>query len=704
MIYQEVFNSMMHTYTKQKLYDIAKENYLELVRFCNILDQEGYWEQAETVLKMTIYECLDWYVEAVLIQLAVNFNMADTEQRKFIYTISRFNTFDINEENEISKTVYEEAVKAVLAPPVLLQLCGLRDNEKSSGLAGLFFDALLNIILIQTYLSSIVNSLVVRYITELYKRISVFLYSVVENSQIIDEKYIFYKISNTDLEKSTNGIKEAGDDFNSYKNNIIRIPNKKRGSISRNRSRDFINKQEISDKLDCISKQEISDELDYVSKQEISDELDCVSKQEVSDKQEISDKQDLANKQDVLEKQVFADKTEEIQFRQYMKNKLSRNTVNINRTKTGAAYEEEDSFKQYIGNYEEFEDSLEHNERLLEHKEELNNTEANITDEVKAITTEAVDKTKTENTNLSKADVITDTKTKDISQVITEVKQKTRLDELLTELNGLIGLTEVKKEINSLINLIKVKKMREKHNLPVMDMSYHMVFTGNPGTGKTTVARLVAEIYREIGLLSIGSLLETDRAGLVAGFVGQTAIKVTEVVDKAIGGVLFIDEAYSLSNSIGANDFGGEAIDTLVKLMEDHRDDLVIIAAGYTKEMEGFLKSNTGLVSRFNKYVEFPDYTVDELIQILNSMSSKSGFDIEEEAITIVKNYLQSRTMDEIKAFGNARGIRNMFEKMVMNHANRIVECLEPTISQLTLIQKDDVFFWKDAGERGVLC
>ena len=255
----------------------------------------------------------------------------------------------------------------------------------------------------------------------------------------------------------------------------------------------------------------------------------------------------------------------------------------------------------------------------------------------------------------------------------------------------MIGLDGVKEEVNSLINLIKVRKMREKFNMPVMDMSYHMVFTGNPGTGKTTVARIVAELYKELGLLSKGNLVETDRAGLVAGYVGQTAIKVTEIVEKAIGGVLFIDEAYSLTNNTSGNDFGNEAIDTLVKLMEDHRDDFVVIVAGYKKEMEGFLKANTGLVSRFNKFIEFKDYTEEELIDILKMMANKSAMKIDEEAISYVTKQLDKMTKAAKNRFGNARGIRNVFEKIITSQANRLVNYEDPTIDQLQQIIYDDV-------------
>ena len=246
------------------------------------------------------------------------------------------------------------------------------------------------------------------------------------------------------------------------------------------------------------------------------------------------------------------------------------------------------------------------------------------------------------------------------------------LDELMAELNGLIGLADVKREVNSLINLIKVRKMRESHGLKVMDMSFHMVFTGNPGTGKTTVARLVAKIYKQLGFLSKGQLIETDRSGLVAGYVGQTAGKVTDVVNSALGGILFIDEAYALARKGMDNDFGREAIDTLVKLMEDHRDDLVVIVAGYTDEMHDFLTANPGLISRFNKYIDFADYTDEELMDILHMNAKRQGYAVSETADAVVRDMLGAMTLSERMDFGNARGMRNTLEKLVQAQANRL--------------------------------
>lgn len=269
--------------------------------------------------------------------------------------------------------------------------------------------------------------------------------------------------------------------------------------------------------------------------------------------------------------------------------------------------------------------------------------------------------------------------------------EKDGLEERLSELEALIGLGQVKKEINSLINLIKVKKVREEYGMPAMNISYHMVYTGNPGTGKTTVARLVAAIYKELGILSKGNLVETDRSGLVAGYVGQTALKVKEVVEEALGGVLFIDEAYSLAGDNLPGDFGKEAVDALVKLMEDNRDNLVVIVAGYKEEMQAFLKSNTGLISRFNRFIEFPDYTEKELTDILLSMAEKAGLTVEEEAQKYITEYLSGMKAEKAKEFGNARGIRNIFEKILINQANRLAACDKPTREQVSVIHLTDV-------------
>ena len=278
------------------------------------------------------------------------------------------------------------------------------------------------------------------------------------------------------------------------------------------------------------------------------------------------------------------------------------------------------------------------------------------------------------------------------------------LDELLDDLNALIGLENVKREVETLVNLIKIRKLREEKGLRVMDMSFHMVFTGNPGTGKTTIARLIAKIYKQLGFLSNGQLIETDRSGLVAGYVGQTALKVQEVVKSAMGGILFIDEAYALTRRGMENDFGREAVDTLVKLMEDHRRDLVVIVAGYTREMQDFLNSNPGLLSRFNKYVDFPDYTTDELMAILAMNAKKQGYTVEEEANAALRGVLDRMTPADRVDFGNARGMRNTLEKLVEAQANRLAKEQSAALSveqlqTITLADARDILPKEEEGE-----
>jgi SpoVK/Ycf46/Vps4 family AAA+-type ATPase len=220
--------------------------------------------------------------------------------------------------------------------------------------------------------------------------------------------------------------------------------------------------------------------------------------------------------------------------------------------------------------------------------------------------------------------------------------------------------------------------------------SRHLVFSGNPGTGKTTIARLVAQIYRSLGILRKGHLIETDRAGLVAGYVGQTAIKVKEVVESALGGVLFIDEAYSLASG-GSNDFGQEAIETLLKMMEDHRDDLVLVVAGYTEKMQEFLDSNPGLRSRFNKHIHFDDYGKDQLVQIFKSFCQKADFKTSVGAEDELSAIFDALIALKDESFGNARLARNLFEMAVSKQANRIVALPQIDKEVLSLIEPADI-------------
>ena len=265
------------------------------------------------------------------------------------------------------------------------------------------------------------------------------------------------------------------------------------------------------------------------------------------------------------------------------------------------------------------------------------------------------------------------------------------LEELLAELDGLCGLEKVKADVKSLINLVKVRRLREEAGLPVPPMSLHLVFLGNPGTGKTTVARLLARLYHAIGVLSQGQLVEVDRSGLVAGFVGQTAIKTGEVVQKAIGGVLFIDEAYALASQDNANDFGHEAVEVLLKGMEDHRDDLIVIVAGYTGPMERFIHSNPGLESRFNKYFHFDDYDAGELLAIFRSLCKKNGYALSPEGEAWAEGALRELYENRDENFGNARDVRNLFERAVARQADRVARLESPTREQLMELRAEDL-------------
>ena len=268
---------------------------------------------------------------------------------------------------------------------------------------------------------------------------------------------------------------------------------------------------------------------------------------------------------------------------------------------------------------------------------------------------------------------------------------------LREELESLIGLDLIKKEVDGLINLVTVNKLRLQHGLKVEDLSLHMVFSGNPGTGKTMIARLMSRIYHSLGILSKGHLIEVDRGGLVAGFVGQTAIKTREVIDKALGGVLFIDEAYALTTR-GGNDYGQEAVETLLKAMEDNREDLIVIVAGYVDLMNEFVKSNPGLESRFNRFMYFPDYNLDEMMGIFDLRCKNSGYVLAADARELLSQIIKEESQDNI-GFGNARGVRNLFEQAVSRQANRLAGQKDVTRMQLMEITREDLEDREAAGE-----
>jgi len=263
------------------------------------------------------------------------------------------------------------------------------------------------------------------------------------------------------------------------------------------------------------------------------------------------------------------------------------------------------------------------------------------------------------------------------------------LADLLRDLHTLTGLATVKQEVDDLVAFLKVQGIRKERGMAPASISRHLVFYGNPGTDKTTVARLLSKIYASLGFLSKGHLVETDRSGLVAGFVGQTALKTREACEQALGGVLFIDEAYTLA--VRDNDFGQEAIDTLLKFMEDNRDDLVVVVAGYPERMAGFLNSNPGIRSRFTRFMNFQDYSPDELASIFAGFCKEGGFTLTDGATAKAKGIFEEQFLQRDEAFGNARFARNLFEQCLVRHARRITRADHITDGMLTMLEEEDV-------------
>ena len=288
-------------------------------------------------------------------------------------------------------------------------------------------------------------------------------------------------------------------------------------------------------------------------------------------------------------------------------------------------------------------------------------------------------------------------------QQAAQEQQKALETDPMEDLNELIGLTGIKHDVKELYDFTRIQKLRKEAGMKTVPVSMHLVFTGNPGTGKTTVARILARLYKQIGVLSKGQLVECDRSGLVAGYVGQTAVKTQKKIEEAMGGVLFIDEAYALArNAENGTDFGQEAIDTLLKAMEDHREDFVVIVAGYTGPMETFIQSNPGLKSRFNKFIEFPDYTVDELVQIFDLNCSKYQYVPDPEARDQIKTLIMLQKAKTPENFANARAVRNLFETIITNQARRVAQLEKPTVDEMQQITLEDLRDEEAEGDEGI--
>lgn len=282
-------------------------------------------------------------------------------------------------------------------------------------------------------------------------------------------------------------------------------------------------------------------------------------------------------------------------------------------------------------------------------------------------------------------------KSKTDKKEIDHLPEEDTLEKVLKELNALVGLIEVKKDVSELINLLEIQKKRSKQGLKNVEITLHTVFLGPPGTGKTSVARLLSRIFKHLGFLSKGQMYETDREGLVAGYVGQTATKVDAAVESSLGGVLFVDEAYALSQNAFGNDYGAEAVNTLLKRMEDHREDLAVVVAGYTEPMKIFIESNPGLRSRFNRYFHFNHFAPAELFQIFESFCLKSDFIIADDAKEKLMDTFELLYESKNESFGNARVVRNLFEKCVQNQANRIVKLKKITNKVLKTFTEEDI-------------
>lgn len=627
------------SYTAIELLQMGRENYEKLVKYCTILEAEGFWEQARQVMKQTSTEVLDRYVQSVLMTLAVHCGELLENQKEFIQLITDSNPLGISAGEDVEEQIIVECQRFTTFPPVLMQLCGVYDSQFHRNSAECFLDAFLNILLCMAYLNDGQDEEVNQFIRQYFEKIALFL------NQAETYNHSEYLIRKLRKKRITCDIRWLHVDMQGRKTGKHKKESTKKGDGKKDPkiSAGSVELQETpGDGVQQETRTEREDGAERTNRSMVQEQAEAFVSEQTGERMEP-----------VWEELTEPEESENIESLQQegdMKHVQSLGETGSEQAMRARNLQVEESEEDKRARELREAEAAKQQFQLVK-KRLLDREEA----EIRA--------------------------------------REARLQSLVDELNALVGLQGVKNEIQSLINLIRIRKLREQMQMPFMDMSYHMVFTGAPGTGKTTVARIVAKIYRELGILSKETVIETDRSGLVAGYVGQTALKVHELVEQAVGGVLFIDEAYALVNPDVPNDFGMEAVDTLVKLMEDHRDDLVIIVAGYTEEMKSFLKCNTGLVSRFNKFINFPDYSDQELLEILDVMASDAGLTIEQDAREAVGACLEKMGAGQKEEFGNARGIRNMFEKIVINQANRLIKQPHPTKEMLMAILKEDIIF-----------
>ncbi len=675
--------------SNEHLVTLARENYMRLSSYCRILERDGYWEEPGRIMKKTTADVLDLYVQSLLVHAAASTKRLRVPQRRFILSIPDDNVLEISQDTKVPEDVVQAAERFIMLPPILLQLCSVYDEEKKDNFTEYFLDGLINIVLCMARLDESQGLEIGQYIKDYFERIQVFMNQSAE-AKCNSKEYIERKITSEEIGNGVNWLHPISSAM--IKREKQSAARKKRASMKNvaNGGATVVEHQsavvevtqggaakKTEPQADTVENGAESVQMGEGKVQAVEETgLEKAESAQIEVEKAKPAQMEMEETESV---QIEMEKTESAQIEME-----ETESVQIEMQKTESAQIKMEKAKPAQMEIEKAEPAQMEIEKAKPARMEIEKAEPALDEGARRKQEENLQEEAKEQFLQVKKRI----KDRELQQ---EKERQARIDEILDKLNNLVGLKEVKTEINSLINVIKVRKMREIMKMPAMDMSYHMVFTGNPGTGKTTVARLVAKIYQELGILSKGTLIETDRSGLVAGYVGQTALKVKEVVESAIGGVLFIDEAYALSNQGNSNDFGGEVLDTLVKMMEDHRDDLVVIVAGYPKEMDAFLKANTGLISRFNRFISFEDYSVDELVEILQVMAKDAGLILKEEALTLVRSQLEAKTPEEMERFGNARGIRNMFEKIVVNQANRIVLCEEPTEEILRTILPEDI-------------